>query len=167
VDVVITILRHTPWWVWALLVLVLWLGVRGLRSYQATPERLTFLPALFTALALVILARQAASPTAILVWLAGFAVGGLFGLLWIRQWRVSVDRGRRLISVPGSAFWLTVGLILFGLRYAMGVYLGFHREARQDAFWINLPFAISGFGCGMSLSWWSVLMWRYASGKRA
>jgi hypothetical protein len=168
VDVVITVLRYTPWWVWPLLILIIWLGIRGLRPYQTTPERVTFLPALFTGIALISLAQTAARPTAILVWLAGFVVGGLVGALWTYRLPVSVEKDRRLISVPGSAFWLAVGLVLFGARYAMGIYLGFHRAARQEVFWIVLPFAISGFGCGMSLSWWAVLMWRYrAAMKRA
>lgn len=75
--------------------------------------------------------------------------------------QIGIAKAEGLIRMPGTAFWLVTGLIVFGMRYALEVYSVFNRELAQEPFWISLPYGIAGLGTGMSIGWWAVLMMRY------
>jgi hypothetical protein len=75
--------------------------------------------------------------------------------------RIDIDRTEGIIRMPGTAFWLLMGLIVFGMRYAIEVYLALNRNLAQEPFWFALPYAVMGLGTGMSAGWWAALMTRY------
>ena len=63
--------------------------------------------------------------------------------------------------MPGTAFWLVVGLTFFWARHATGIYLGFHPEARTNTAWIAARYAQAGFGAGITIGWLAMLLRRY------
>lgn len=160
-DLLLTVIARTPPWVWVVLVIVLFIGIRGLRPQRASPVRLLITPAVFVAVAL---GQLVASPDPLAVlpaWLAGMVPGAAIGAAWARGLPVRIDRAAGRIETPGSAFWLVVGMLLFGCRYALGVYVGFHPELRADPFWVAVPFVVAGVGTGMALAWAAMRLARY------
>lgn len=97
-----------PLWVWALLALILAVGLRQARGVQQRLWRLLCLP---------------------LAWLLGLGAGILLalGLRWGRLARY--EPHTRLYHVPGS--WLPLALMLgiFGLRYLSAVFAALHPVA--------------------------------------
>ena len=155
-DRTLAILANTPAWVWLVLALVLWVGVRGLRPARTGLAGMLATPAIFIGIAIAHLVSAPALTSVLPVWLIAAALGMAVGAAWAARLPVRVDRAAGIIETPGTAFWLVVGLLLFGCRYAIGVTLGMQPELRSDPFWMAVPFAVAGFGTGMTVAWAAV-----------
>lgn len=116
------ILQGAPLWVWALLALLLFLGVRGLRTRSVPVASLVALPLAFFGLSVSnLLPFDGLAPLRIGVWIAALVFGTIPGWFVVRPQRIAVDRARRRISVPGSV----VPLILMLAAFAGGFYFGY------------------------------------------
>jgi hypothetical protein len=156
-----TVVAGTPLWVWAVLGLVLALGMTALKPAHRSPARLSLVPGIFLAVSLGMLLSSARLAAVLPLWLMTCLLGSGIGVGWATLLHIEIDRTRRLIHMPGTAFWLVTGLILFGLRYALEVSMVFNRDLVEGSLWPILPYAVTGLGTGMSLGWWAALMSRY------
>ena len=146
------ILVHTPLWVWALLALVIGLGVHGLRSSIVPPWRLWVWPFIGLASAATAFVQSPRPALAVSAWLVGVLAGLPVG------YRVGTRRGmRRLedgrIALEGSWFGLSFGLAIFVVRYAVGVVLGIAPGLGTVPLWIGLAAASSGAIAGVGFGW--------------
>jgi len=115
------ILQGAPLWVWALLALLLFLGLRSLRT-RSVVASLVALPLAFFGLSISnLLPLDSLAPLRIGVWVAALAVGTVFGWFVVRPQRIAVDRARRRLTVPGSV----VPLIFMLAAFAGGFYFGY------------------------------------------
>lgn len=162
---VVPILANTPPWVWLVLALVLWVGVRALRPSRTGLAGMLATPAVFIGIAVAHLASAQDLARVLPVWLAAAVLGAVIGTAWAVRRPVRVDRTTGIIETPGTAFWLVVGLLLFGCRYAIGVRLGLQPALRSDPFWIAAPFAVAGLGTGMSVAWAAVRLRTYRGSR--
>lgn len=160
-DRILTVIAGTPPWVWAILGLILVLGMTALKPAHSSPARLSLVPGIFLAVALSMLLSSKRLAAILPLWLTGCLLGAGIGAGWATLLRIEIDRTRRLIHMPGTAFWLVTGLILFGLRYAIEVSMVFSRDVVEESLWSTLPYAVAGLGTGMSFGWWCALMSRY------
>jgi hypothetical protein len=156
----------TPPWVWAVLGLVIYLGMTALMPGSRSPMRLSVVPGIFLAVALGTLLQSSRLLDILPLWLASCLFGIGIGAIWATFLPIGVDRTEGMIRMPGTAFWLVTGLIVFGMRYALEVHLAFNRTLAQEPFWVALPPAITGLGTGMSAGWWAALMTRYCRAPR-
>jgi hypothetical protein len=129
--VVLEVLKHTPYGVWAILALITLLGALQWRDQNLTRGRLLLAPIGLGAYALWSVSAQfgaAAAP----VWLAGMALAFAVnrGLRWPRTVAVGSD-GR--FALPGSVWPLLLMWAIFALRYAVAVALVFHPARARDA----------------------------------
>ena len=137
-------------------------GVWSLRPHAISPRRLAILP-----LAAAVLSLWNAGPGSIrpaqtiAVWAACALAGGFGGVLWAQSMQVSIDRIQEKIHLPGTSVWLVVGMLFFITRYALGIFMAFHRQPEFDALRALAPNAIGGFGGGLALGWLGGLLWRY------
>ena len=161
------IVAGTPPWVWVVLVLVVSLGITALRPGKSSPFRLSVVPGLFLAVSLSTLLNSARLSDILPLWLAGCLFGIGIGAAWAALLRIEIDKTEGFVRMPGTAFWLVTGLILFGMRYAVEVHLAFNRDLAQEPLWASLPYAVMGLGTGMSAGWWAALMTRYFSAAEA
>jgi hypothetical protein len=148
----LAILQHTPSYVYAVLAVLLLLGVQAMRSRTVSIWRLLLTPALFIGWGLASLALQsAASPLPLLEWLAGAAVGGAIGWSTIRLDDMRIDRARLSVSLPGSALPLIRNLVIFAARYALGVSVALAPAWQAELAVWNI--VISGLSAGYFLGW--------------
>ena len=125
----VSIVQHTPPWVWGLLTALLCLGLWQRRTRRVAPVALLGLPLGLLALGLwSMLPGFIAQPITALLWAAAW----LSMLTWARHW--PAPRGTRWLEaegrlqLPGS--WLPLALIIaiFGLRYASAASQALHPQ---------------------------------------
>jgi len=162
----IDIVLHTPFWVWPLLALVLWLGWSAHTPRTVHPLRLAALPMVglgVTAAGVV----QSAMPAFTLA-------GWLFGLLLSLPLGYAVGRRREVrwqdngrLWIAGSWFLLGFALSIFAVRYALGVNFGVWPELARQPAWIAGAGAVGGVIAGIGLGWLAGLLWRGRWTRRA
>jgi hypothetical protein len=148
----VTIAQNTPVWVFALLVLLIFLGVQALRPRIIPVRRLLIVPGVFIVWGLVTLAqRSVGSPVLLLAWLAFCAAGMSIGWRITQLDGVAFDRGRGLVQVPGSTFPLVRNLVIFAAKYGLAAAMAIAPAARGDLlFW---DVGVSGLTTGYFLAW--------------
>ncbi len=166
-STILAIVTGAPAWVWAVLALIIYLGMRALKPGSGTPASLSLVPGIFLAAALGTLLLSSRLSDIVPFWLASCLLGVGIGASWAMLLRIDINRTQGIIRMPGTAFWLVTGLIVFGVRYAIEVYLAFNRNLAQEPFWFALPYAVTGLGTGMSAGWWAALMTRYLRAAEA
>ncbi|MFC1458859.1 hypothetical protein ACETIH_19595 [Microvirga arabica] len=161
------IIAGTPLWVWGVLGLIVYLGMTALHPGRRSPVGLSLVPGIFLAVSLGTLLSSTRLADLLPFWLAGCILGLGIGAAWAMVLRIGVDRTQGLIHIPGTAFWLVTGLILFGIRYAIEVSMALNGDMAQKLFWFALPYAVMGLGTGMSAGWWASLIIRYLRSAEA
>ena len=161
-DLAVSILIRTPWWVWLILVVTLLFGVWSLRPHTVSPRRLLIVPLIAAGLSLWNASTTLALPAqTMVVWATCFFVGCIAGVLWTKSMQVKIDRATGKIGLPGTRIWLVVGLLFFISRYALGVFLAFHRQPEFDMLRSLAPNALGGLAAGLVLGWACGIVRRY------
>lgn len=142
--------RGTPWWVYALLVYLLWVGIRAARPRVVALKKLLILPIIFTLLSLhTLLTSVVLSPLTIGAWAVALLVGGAIGYAQISRQTLQVDRARGLLRVPGSWSVLVLIVIIFASKYYFGYSLSIDpQRAHHWPFALSL-LAVSGICTGL------------------
>lgn len=156
---IVEIIRHTPLWVWALLALLLALGLSQTRSRRVQPVRLLILPLVLLVLGLSSMsAAVTAQPVVGLVWAAAL----LASLAWAVRMKPPAgthwDAAAGRLHLAGSWMPLVIIVVIFLLRYTAAVSLAMH-PAWRSALSVQLPLALafgslSGLFLGRALSLW-------------
>jgi hypothetical protein len=113
---IFAVLANTPFWVWALLIAVVMLGLRLARERTVTASRLVLLPLLLVALAVSTLATATSDDLGMTGAIVGLLAGGLAGV------RIESRAGAERVS-PGvlrlNGEWVALPIILavFLVRY--------------------------------------------------
>ncbi len=146
------IVTNTPLWVWPLMVLVVWLGVLGLKPRVLPLWRLAILPGVgvitsFTGIAQASLPGLAAAGWTIAL-LAGLPLGRALGL---RRGVRRLEDGR--LEMTGGWFMLVFGLSIFAARYALGVLFGVVPALKAEPLWILVSGGVGGLVAGIGIGW--------------
>ena len=158
---VLQILAHTPYWVFALFALLIWLGCKQLVTRRVSLRRITVLPLAMTGLSLYgVVSAFRDSPLALAFWVAA-AVVAAFLLMQRRLHEATrYEAGTRSFQVPGSAVPLVLMMGVFFTKYVVGVQLAMHPElAHQPGFvWpVSLLYgAFSGIFAARALRLWKL-----------
>jgi hypothetical protein len=147
-----SILRGTPWWVFLLAAVLVWLGLRSLRPSVTTVVRILVTPAVFITWGIASLTVGGrSSPTFVVVWLLTAVAGLVVAMLTVRLQDLLVDRVHRLVLVPASLLPLLRNLVVFSAKYALTVAAIIHPETRgQVMVW---DVAVSGVSAGYFFGW--------------
>jgi hypothetical protein len=115
---ILDILHNTPWWVFALFALLMWLGFQALRPRKLPIWRLLITPAIFIGWGITSLALQSmSSPILIADWSVAAVIGAAIAWTTTRLHDVVIDRARQHVSLPGSALPLIRNLLIFSAKY--------------------------------------------------
>jgi hypothetical protein len=143
-------LLQTPWWVYLLLVLVVFRGLKATRPSVFPYKKVFILPVILIYLSVHSLLALAVwtnnlMMNATLMLLVGIATGWLV----TQANKIQVDREHGLIKVRGSWFTLILILLIFGVKYYIGYTLGSNPAAASDAHFLHFVFAANGFLIGI------------------
>ena len=156
------ILLHTPKWVYAVFVLLVWLGAKQLLSNSVSLTRVTLMPLAMGGLSVFgVISAFGDSLGAVLGWAAAAAV--LIALVLQRPLPATTryDAAAREFHVAGSAVPLMLMTGIFFTKYVVGVALAMHPELRQQAsFAIGLPVLYGAFSGIFAAR--AVRLWRLA-----
>ncbi len=146
------IVAHTPFWVWPLMALVVWLGLLGLKPRVIPLWRLAVLPVvgLVSSLAGIAQAGQPALALAggVVALLAALPLGRGLG----RRRAVRRLEGGRL-EIAGGWFMLVFGLSIFAARFALGVLFGVLPALEAEPLWIVASGGVGGVVAGIGIGW--------------
>lgn len=153
------IILHTPKWVFAVFVLLLWLGCRQLLAGRVSLAKVTVVPIAMTGFSLAgVVSAFGDSPGALLGWAVAAAALALVVLQQPLAATTRYDRAARNFHVAGSAVPLVLMMGIFFTKYAVGVSLAMHPELRQQAsFAVAIPMlygAFSGIFAGRAVRLW-------------
>jgi len=161
------IILHTPKWVFAVFVLLVWLGARQLLSGSVSLAKVTVMPIAMTALSVFgVLSAFGDSLGALLGWAA--AAVALTALVLQRPLPATTryDAAAREFHVAGSAVPLMLMMGIFLTKYVVGVSLALHPELRhQAAFALGVP-ALYGAFSGIFAAR-AARLWRLAAASGA
>jgi hypothetical protein len=145
------IVVNTPLWAWPLLLLVLWLGWRGLTARVVT-LRLGILPLVGLVNSLVGLVQSTAPLLATGSWLVALLAALPLGyLIGNRRIVRTLPDGR--FEVEGGWFMMVFGLAIFAVRYALGVLFAILPALKGDMLWIMVANGAGGGVAGIGLGW--------------
>jgi hypothetical protein len=146
------ILINTPWWVFLLLALLVWLGVSALRPRTVPLRRVFITPAVFVCWGLVGLATAAqAAPAIIPGWsLAAIAFCAL-AFFSVRLKGLRADHSRAMVELPGSWLPLIRNLTIFAAKYVLAATMARRPELRDQL--LPWDMAVSGAAFGYFLGW--------------
>jgi hypothetical protein len=113
-------IRHTPWWAFGCLAIIVALGIQALKTRTIPLWRIIVVPAVFIVWGVVSLAlRWMASPVLVAGWVIAGAAGFAVARLTTRLEGVRVDPSRVRVHVPGSAEPLVRNLVIFSAKYCL------------------------------------------------
>ncbi|MFC3226923.1 DUF6622 family protein [Marinibaculum pumilum] len=144
------ILEDTPWWVWVLLVVLVHRGIKALRPTTGPLWRFAIIPVIFLAWGISSLVTD--------LGLTGLSVGGYLvaliagiGIGWLMGAGLAVraDREHGLVEVPGGPSTLILILVIFAVKYTIGVWLGMAPAAAGETWFILVDCGVSGLIAGM------------------
>ena len=148
---VVSIIGHTPAWVWLVLAGLIWLGLARTREREVGLRGLILFPLIITALAVYNLIGSGLAAAIV----AGLGVGALLGLaagifLERRNGATQLERGR--LRLKGEWTSLIIVLVVFLTRYAKAVLTNIDPALTlSDGFEFTTA-ALSGFFAVMILS---------------
>jgi len=149
---ILSILQHTPWWVFGLLAFLAVLGVQALRPRTISVWRLLAIPIVFVLWGLVTLAAHTIeSPTLLLTWFVAGAAGLAIAWIAVRLDRMAIDRDRAVVTVPGSVLPLVRNLAIFCVKYVLAAAIAIAPDHRDPLLLCNL--GVSGLMAGYFVGW--------------
>ena len=155
------IILHTPKWVFAVFVLLVWLGCKQLMSGSVSLAKVTVVPIAMTGLSLAgVISAFGDSPGALLGWAVAATALVLVVLQRSLPAGTRYDRAAREFQVAGSAVPLVLMMGIFFTKYVVGVALAMHPELRQQAsFAVAVPMlygAFSGIFAARAVRLWKL-----------
>lgn len=145
-DFPLSILQHTPSWVWAVLLILLWRGLSQARPHRITLRRLSILPLVMLGLSLWGVTSTFGSFAALAAWAAGVLATSALMLSSGAQRGVQWSATEQHFSMPGSWLPLVVILGIFCTKFAVGVSLALHPGLHSEtAFALGASLAYGGF----------------------
>jgi hypothetical protein len=146
---ILTILSRTPWWAYALLIVLIIFGVQALRDRSLPIWRLLIIPAVFIGWGLLSLAQRGATPGPIAVWAICAAVGVALGFATARN-QFQITPGGA-VAIKGSIVPLIRNLVIFAVKYVLTAAVMI-RPALRDTL-APYDIAVSGLAAGYFLGW--------------
>ncbi len=162
------VITHTPIWVWALLALLVWLGMKQAVTSTIGLRRVTVMPLGMTALSLYgTVSAFGARPGPIVGWLlcALLVAGVAQGIA--APAGTHYDPAARSFTLPGSWTPLALMMGIFATKYVVGVGLAMHPDLAHDTEFALVVGCLYGIFSGM-FAGRAARLWRlvHRSGQR-
>jgi hypothetical protein len=159
-----SILQGTPAWVFALLAVLVVLGLQARRTRTIARWRLAIVPTVFVGWGLATLAtRSAASPAFAVAWAAAAVAGIAVGWLTTSATAVRFDLVNARVTTPGSPATLIRNLTIFAAKYGLAVAMA--RAPERLATLLAWDSGVSGLAAGYFIGWLLRVFSHYRSAR--
>ncbi len=144
------VLKGTPFWVWAILVALVVLGIQQLRPRSVKRYSVLVAPVAFLVIGLMAAGR---GPAGFMAWaLTLAAVAAFTFFVWQPTGGARYDARHDRLHMPGSVVPMLLMLSIFLLNYGINVALAINPALRGEIAWQVVPAvilgALSGVFCG-------------------
>jgi hypothetical protein len=161
----IQIITRTPVWVWAILVLLLWIGLKQSVPRSISLRRITVLPVVMVGLSLAgLLAGFGTANHALLAWGLAAAVAMVVVMTRRLPQATHYNAWTQQFHIPGSWTPLVLMMGIFITKYAVGVTLAMHPDLARDMLFSQSVGALYGGFSGVFAAR-AAQLWRLASAK--
>ena len=141
-EFVSQVIKGTPVWVWAILVSLVVLGVRQLRSRVVSRYSVLIAPVAFLFVGLLAAGR---GPTGFSAWaLTLLATAALTFFVWQPTAGARYDASTDRLNLPGSVIPMILMLAIFLLNYVINVVLAINPALRGELAWQVGPAVVLG-----------------------
>lgn len=150
---VLSIIKETPLYVWAILAYVVAIGIFNLKDHSVTLNKLVFVPLIFIIWSLVSMHYSyGLTVYSFGIWLLGVAIGCGFGWLFAQKKSIHIiDRSKGLILIPGGLSVLMIMVSFFIFRYIRGAAFAMNPELINSMHVVVLDLVFSGILTGFFL----------------
>lgn len=143
---------EAPWWVYALLVYLVIIGIKALKTHIVSLQKLFILPLIFSVLSISSLVTDLKLSDLIIgVWILTSLMGTLTGWTFVKRLEIQVDKKQRLIEMQGTWCPLVIMLIIFASKYYFGYQLAVKPFLSEDVTFQLGMVSISGLCVGLLL----------------
>jgi hypothetical protein len=113
-----------PWWVYALFVYLMFIGINAMKPRVVSFKRMTLFPLIFLVWSVMRLYENvtASSSSLIIYWCIFLVVGAYCGLREVHSWKLHMDHKKGLITLPGNYSTLVLVLLIFIFRFVWGYF---------------------------------------------
>jgi hypothetical protein len=134
-DLAIDLLKETPWWVYALFILLVAIALRATQRRTLTLKQLFVVPGILTLWNLFWLDERIHNRLSLfLYWAIGVIAGSFFGWLMVRSWKIHAEKLKKRIFLPPTWSTLILVLAIFSVRYFFGFNYLKHPESAAKLF---------------------------------
>lgn len=161
-QTIVAALTHTPWWVFAIFVVVILRGVAALSTRTVAVWKLALLPTIFAVWGVYsLLDLFGLDVAALTLFSAALAAGAGLGLALAQLGTVRSDPAKNLIEISGSPITLILILIIFAAKYALGYWLAVDAGARSSFGFLAADAVAAGAVIGVFVGRLAGLLRRY------
>lgn len=147
---IIEALKHTPWWVYLVLYVLVRRGIAARQANVVPLWRLALLPLIFAGLDIQgMVTNPGMTPGLLLVWLIALVAGAALGHALTRQAPVRADHAQWLIGLEGDPTVLPLILVIFALKYAVGYLRGAEPTLAGDSAFLLFSQVVGGVSTGI------------------
>lgn len=148
-ELIIGILKGTPWWVYALFCYLTVLGLKAARPSVIPLKKLLIFPVIFTIWSFYsLITTFDITMLSSLTWSFSILAGYYLGWYAHRSKTIQADKTTRLIALPGSWAPLLSFPAIFSGKYFFGFTFSSHPEMRQMLAYYGPCIALSGIITG-------------------
>ena len=161
----IQIITRTPIWVWAILILLLWVGLKQTLPRNVSLRRITVLPLVMVGLSLAgVFSAFGSGMNALLAWGAGAAISAAVVMQRNLRQATQYNAWTQQFQLPGSWTPLVLMMGIFITKYAVGVTLAMQPDLAGNAMFSQSVGALYGGFSGVFVAR-AARLWRLASAK--
>ena len=113
------IVSGAPWWVYVLFAYLVSIGIKSTKPRTISIKRLLLLPLVFVSWSFYGLYRKLLLGLFSLIplWIIFLLVGAYLGIKEVHLWKISKNRHKREITIPGNYSTLILMLLIFILKF--------------------------------------------------
>jgi hypothetical protein len=145
------VLSGIPLWVYPLFTYGVYSGVRGCFVRNVRVGALVVLPLLFLGLSVSSLVGVLSkAPLVLVLYLLFLVLGATLGWFFLTREPVSVDKGKAVLRVAGSALGLGMFVVIFTVKFAFGFESAVAPDVAMGPWFLTVVFGASGIISGVA-----------------
>jgi len=162
-QTIVNLIINTPWWVGALFVYLVYIGIKASKPQIIYLKKLFAIPIIFTVISIYSMTSNKLFDTSIfLSWIIAVLIGAVISyLLWKRIIHLNADKKHHMIETSGGWATLVLILCLFFVNYLFGAILGFYPDLKTNVEFYQIKSGVGGLLIGLFIGRALVYLYKY------